>query len=161
MSNLLIYRASREDVEILTRMFAEAGFGTAESLFRHMYKSAFVIQRRMLSGNEFFYLARKGGEPVGAVALSRRPEHRVVAVAAVVAIPALRGTGVGAGLLDFAIQEARRMNCRKAYAHVPADNIPARILFTTREFLPEGLISDLYGRGTFGIAYSRKIGPDS
>jgi ribosomal protein S18 acetylase RimI-like enzyme len=157
VGTLRIYRANREDAPLLETLFKGTDFGTAKFITNSMYRSAYVIRRRMISGNEYFYFMRDDDEAVGCVTLSRRGENHVVAIASILVTPERRRTGLGARLLDFAMGEAGRLGSTKVYAHVASDNVPARILFATRHFLPEGLLKDQYGAGTWAIAYGRRL----
>jgi ribosomal protein S18 acetylase RimI-like enzyme len=152
---LNIFRANRDDAP--EGLFRGTDFGTARFITESMYRNAYVIRRRMISGNEHFYILRSGKDEIGCVTLSRRGDRQVFAIASILVSPDRRGKGFGARLLDFACAEAGRLGSTKIYAHVASDNTPARILFTTRHFLPEGLLADQYGPGTFAIAYGKKV----
>jgi GNAT superfamily N-acetyltransferase len=129
-------------------------FPYGDALMRGYFENPFFIQRRLATGNEMFLLLRAGREDVGCVAIVKRAEEGIASILAIGVKKPFRRRGYGAKLLDHSIQLTRELGFRRLYANVPALNVPARVLFTTRRFVPEGLWRDLNGEGIDVISYA-------
>ncbi|MES2522321.1 MAG: ribosomal protein S18-alanine N-acetyltransferase [Gemmatimonadota bacterium] len=75
-------------------------------------------------------------EPVGYCVLLAAADEGEIANIAVV--PSLRGQGVGARLLDHALQSAQHVGIRSVYLEVRTSNHAARDLYASRGFVAVG-----------------------
>ena len=114
-----IRRARESDLPALIALFAEDPIGghgdtTAPEAFEEYLRAFHVIEA---SANEQLFVAERQGEVVGTfeIMFNRTLTGRgglVMVVEAVQTRADLRGQGIGAAMLDHAIQEARRRDCR-------------------------------------------------
>lgn len=121
MGELIIRRAHEEDLAALIAMFAEddkGGHGdTTDAEAYEDYLRAFHVIDA--SANEQLFIAELNGEVVGTFQLlfTRTLTSRgslTMIIEAVQTRPDMRGRGVGARMMDFAVEEARRRDCRLA-----------------------------------------------
>lgn len=65
-----------------------------------------------------------------------------------------RGQGIGRALLDFTLERARSMNCRKIYLDTTSDAVAAATrLYTMNGFVQEGELTDYYEEGEHFLIY--------
>jgi GNAT superfamily N-acetyltransferase len=81
-----------------------------------------------------WWLATVDGEPAGCMLLSRFPAHDTVELVYLGVGPALRGKGVGAGLLNLALCELQALGERSLACAVDLNNAPALGLYKRAKF---------------------------
>ncbi|AYD00730.1 GNAT family N-acetyltransferase [Neorhizobium sp. NCHU2750] len=121
MSELIIRRAHEEDLSALIAMFAEddkGGHGdtTDPDAYEDYLRAFHVIDA---SANEQLFVAEQDGEVVGTFqllftrTLTSRGSLSMI-IEAVQTRPDMRSRGIGAKMMDFAVDEAKRRDCRLA-----------------------------------------------
>ncbi|MFN7023805.1 MAG: GNAT family N-acetyltransferase [Pseudorhizobium sp.] len=117
--DIIIRRARETDLPALIALFAEDEIGghadtTAPEAFNEYLRAFHVIDA---SANEQLFVAEREGEVVGTfeIMFNRTLTGRgglIMVVEAVQTRVDMRGRGIGAAMVDYAIQEARRRDCR-------------------------------------------------
>lgn len=119
VSDLIIRRARETDLTDIIAMFAadeKGGHGdtTDPDAFEDYLKAFYIIDA---SPNENLYVAELGGEVVGTFQLlfTRTLTGRgslTMVLEAVQTRPDMRSRGIGKAMVDYAVEEARRRDCR-------------------------------------------------
>lgn len=119
MSELTIRRAHEEDLNALIAIFAADDVGghgdTSDPSAYEDYLRAFHMIDH--SGNEQLFVAELDGEIVGTFqilfnrTLTGRGSLSMI-LEAVQTRPDMRGRGIGAKMIDYAMEEAKRRDCR-------------------------------------------------
>ncbi|HYD02266.1 MAG TPA: GNAT family N-acetyltransferase [Phycisphaerales bacterium] len=98
-----------------------------------------------------WWLVSAGGRPAGCMLLSRFPAHDTVELVYLGVGPALRGRGVGAGLIALALAELQALGEKSLACAVDLNNAPALALYKRAKFKEfarrTALIRDLRGAG--------------
>ena len=121
MTELIIRKAHEEDLVQLIAMLAADDVGghgdtTDESAYEDYLRAFHVIDA---SANEQLFVAELNGEIVGTFqllftrTLSGRGSLTMI-IEAVQTRPDMRGRGIGARMMDYAVEEAKRRDCRLA-----------------------------------------------
>ncbi|MGR9435087.1 N-acetyltransferase family protein [Rhizobium leguminosarum] len=120
LPDILIRRASREDLPALVAMFAADALGghgdTTEAEAFPDYLGAFAVVEA--SPDQTLYVAERGGEVVGTfqtmvtTSLTGRGSSAMI-IEAVQTRADMRGQGVGAAMIEFAIAEAKGRGIRR------------------------------------------------
>ncbi|MBK9126620.1 MAG: GNAT family N-acetyltransferase [Phycisphaerales bacterium] len=91
-------------------------------------------------------LARVAGEPVGCLLLTRIARGEIIEIVYVGVVPAWRRRGVGAALIQRAIEQARTLRVRRVTVAADARNTPAQQLYERFAFAPIGRREVLWRR---------------
>ncbi|MFW8645370.1 GNAT family N-acetyltransferase [Rhizobium beringeri] len=115
LPNIVVRQASREDLPALVAMFAADALGghgdTTEAEAFPDYLRAFAVIEA--SSDQTLYVAERGGEVVGTfqtmvtTSLTGRGSSAMI-IEAVQTRADMRGQGIGAAMIEFAIAEAKR-----------------------------------------------------
>lgn len=81
-----------------------------------------------------WWLVTLNGQPAGCMLLSRFPAHDTVELVYLGVSNALRGKGIGAGLLDLALAELQALGERSLACAVDMNNAPALTLYKRARF---------------------------
>ncbi len=121
MADVIIRRAHEEDLSAIIAMFAaddKGGHGdtTDQDAYEDYLRAFHMIDA---SANEQLFVAELDGEVVGTFQLlyTRSLPSRgslSMIIEAVQTRPDMRGRGIGARMIDYAVEEARRRDCRLA-----------------------------------------------
>jgi len=140
--NILIRRARETDLPALIAIFAADGLGghgdtTDEAAFEDYLKAFNVIDA---SQNEQLFVAEAEGEIVGTfqVVFTRTLTGRgslSMIIEAVQTRADRRGKGIGAQMIDYAIEEAKRRDCRSVQLTSNAARIDAHRFYERLGFL--------------------------
>jgi GNAT superfamily N-acetyltransferase len=144
--NLLIRRARETDLAALIALFAADAIGghadtTTDEAFEDYLRAFHMIDA---SQNEQLFVAERGGEVVGTfqVLFNRTLTGRgslSMIIEAVQTRADMRGQGIGAQMIGYAIEEARRRDCRSVQltsnmARVDAHRFYERLGFAKSHF---------------------------
>ncbi|RWX78794.1 GNAT family N-acetyltransferase [Neorhizobium lilium] len=146
MAEIVIRRAREADLPELIALFAEDGIGghgdtTEASAFDDYLRAFHMIDA---SGNEQLFVADREGEVVGTFqilfnrTLTGRGSLSMI-IEAVQTRADMRGQGIGARMIAYAIEEARRRDCRLVQltsngARVDAHRFYERLGFSKSHF---------------------------
>lgn len=116
MSDLVFRRAAVADIPVIVAMFADDGLGRGRETPDDLQPYYAAFERVAADPNQHLTVAERDGRPVGVLqlsvipGLSRRGTTRSV-IEAVRVHGDARGTGLGTALMEWAIEESRRLGC--------------------------------------------------
>lgn len=94
----------------------------------------------------------------GGMVLARRAADEAEVLTLAVQ-PALRGRGIGAGLLAAAMQQAAGLGAKAMFLEVSETNAAARRLYARAGFAPAGLRRSYYADGASALVLRKPLGP--
>ncbi|MAL11220.1 MAG: ribosomal-protein-alanine N-acetyltransferase [Maricaulis sp.] len=146
----VIRRARPEDIGAIDAL--EAASFSADRFARRNLK-------RMLEGGRTqFWLAQRGNDALGYLALSFRTGAHVARLYSLAIAPAARGQGLGSELIAAAISAARARKCHVVRLEVRESNAAARALYERCGFTLRGRRESYYGDGEAACLYEIPTG---
>jgi GNAT superfamily N-acetyltransferase len=126
--------------------FGPADYDWATAMLTEEWGAPVVVSRGVLHDPRTLpgFVARRDGEPVGLVTFHVTGDDCEVV--------SINGYGVGAALLDAAVDAARRLGCRRAWLVTTNDNIRALRFYQRRGW-------DLVALHRDGVTAGRRLKP--
>ena len=120
----MIRHMKQEDLDIIAKMEAET--------FANPWSAEEILAD--LEGNPFYhyYVMEDNGKIIGYAALQAIFEQ--ADLARIIIDPSCRKSRLGGQLLDYVIEQARKLECERVLLEVRPSNTPARALYASRGF---------------------------
>jgi [ribosomal protein S18]-alanine N-acetyltransferase len=116
--------------------------------------------RRLLQRPSVLVLAAPSNTPIGgALVLLFRDRTRIARIYSIAVQERLRGTGLGATLLEWAVLAATARGCAALRLETRIDNCAAQTLFARHGFKLTGRTERYYQDGTAALRFERPIPP--
>lgn len=149
--SIIIEKAASRDLDAVEELYGTVCDYLADKPFNPNWRRDIFPARKdaeQYLAADGLYIARDGGESVGALALTPEPGG-ALCIHEVAVHPGRQRQGVGTALLDFAAKEAARQGGSSLRLHVWEGNTPAILTYEKNGFVRIG--KEDIGLGEFGL----------
>lgn len=131
-----------------------------EAMFSGDRLSPRQFRHHLASPRARLRVVERGGSVCAYALVLLRHGSRIARLYSIAVDPALRGAGLGAALLDDALQQARAAGRARLRLEVRQDNVAAIALYRRAGFVPFGQISGYYEDGCAALRMERAVGDE-